>query len=102
MEMEQYNFDTLTRAKLLKLYKQKELKADNGSTMLDLQVAFRAFEEVPMWQATSQEDDVDDNEEEGTQTEDKKEEDPAQSLSYLASPSRPQQLTRMSWIARIE
>ncbi|KAJ1139434.1 hypothetical protein NDU88_005806 [Pleurodeles waltl] len=63
------NFYTLSRAELLKLCKQKGLKADKSATKLDLQVDLKAFEEMQKLQATSEKDEVDHNEEVGAQTE---------------------------------
>ncbi|KAJ1216787.1 hypothetical protein NDU88_004386 [Pleurodeles waltl] len=66
------NFDTLSRAEMLKLCKQKGMKADKGATKLDPQVALKTFEEEQKRRATTEQDEMDDNEEKEEQTEDKK------------------------------
>ncbi|KAJ1123696.1 hypothetical protein NDU88_002164 [Pleurodeles waltl] len=70
MNMELFNLDTLSRAELLKLCKQKGLKEDKRATKLDLQVAVKAFEEVIKWQFTSGEGDRNFSKEERARTED--------------------------------
>ncbi|KAJ1137699.1 hypothetical protein NDU88_004097 [Pleurodeles waltl] len=77
--MDACNFDSLGRPELLKLFKQNSLKADKKSTKLDLQVAMRAFEEVQKLQNTSEENEVDGNEEQdGRLPEEEEREDPVQ------------------------
>ncbi|KAJ1211114.1 hypothetical protein NDU88_006475 [Pleurodeles waltl] len=72
---------------LLKLCKQKGLKADKGATKPDLPVGLRAFEEMQRSQPTSREDDVDDIEEEGVQTEDEERDDPGQGPKLPGEPN---------------
>ncbi|KAJ1198237.1 hypothetical protein NDU88_002080 [Pleurodeles waltl] len=75
MEMNLINFETLIRTKLLKLCREKGLKADRMVTKLGIQVLIRAFEEVQRWQSTS--GGANDDEEAGSYLEDEEEkEDP--------------------------
>ncbi|KAJ1109142.1 hypothetical protein NDU88_006507 [Pleurodeles waltl] len=67
------NFVTISRAQLLKLCKEKGLKADRKITKLDLQVAIRFFEEVQRLQSIPE---GDDEEEEAHLEVDKEIEDP--------------------------
>ncbi|KAJ1193924.1 hypothetical protein NDU88_003219 [Pleurodeles waltl] len=93
--MDACNFDTLSRDELLKLYKQKGLKSDEKATRQVLQVALTAFQEVQRWQATSEEDEVDDNNEDGASSEG---EDPDQGPEF---PGDPNSTAAMTWIPLI-
>ncbi|KAJ1098675.1 hypothetical protein NDU88_003782 [Pleurodeles waltl] len=99
MEMDLCNYDTLSRAELLKLCKQTGLEVDKRAIKLDLQVALRAFEEVLRWQPTSGEDDVDDNEM-GDHKQRRRKGTQFRVLNSQESPTQHQQMTRMPQMPR--